>query len=67
MEVRSISPSLLLLPEQIVKMCPLRSLQASTSDALQGTVSNVVLTCPPGPFQPCMLLLPRPLGPTVAS
>ncbi len=51
-EVQSISPSLPLLPEPMVKIWPLRSLQAPTSDALHGTVPEGVPPRPPRPRSP---------------
>ncbi len=67
MEVRSISPSLPLLPELIVKIWPSRSLQAPTSDALQGTIPEGVLLHPPQPHPPCLPFPPRPARPALLA
>ena len=68
MLVLSMSPSLPLLPEPMVKMWPSSSLQAPTSDAFLGMVALAPLPLPPRP-RPLLPLLfpPRPPRPALAS
>ncbi len=66
-EVLSISPSLPLLPEPMVKICPSESLQAPTSDAFLGRVALAPLPQPPRPQPPRPLFPPRPTRPAFVS
>ena len=68
MLVLSMSPSLPLFPEPMVKMWPSSSLQAPTSDAFLGTVALAPLPLPPRPRPPLPLLFPpRPPRPALVS
>ncbi len=67
MLVLSISPSLPLFPEPMVKMWPSSSLQAPTSDAFLGTVALAPLPRPPRPRPPRPVVPPRPPRPAFVS
>ncbi len=67
MLVLSMSPSLLLLPEPMVKMWPSNSLQAPTSVVFLGMVAVVLFPRAPRPRPPLPPFLPRPPRPAGAA
>jgi hypothetical protein len=67
MLVLSMSSSLPLLPEPMVKMCPSNSLQAPTSVVFLGIVAVMLLPRAPRPRPPLPPFLPRPPWPAGAA
>ncbi len=67
MLVLSMSPSLPLLPEPMVKMWPSNSLQAPTSVVFLGMVAVVLFPWAPRPWPPLPPFLPRPPWPAGAA